>query len=121
MAVSAGNGNGARVLDRSVLRDEATQITDAVSSIVQMTDQVSVGADIQVQALDNALSGLNEMTASLRETASQAESVAGSTDSLVSSINEVSASIEQVTQSSESLAGFIRQTATAIQESSASI
>ena len=63
MAVSGGNGHGARALDRAVLRDEATQITHAVSRIVQMTDQVSAGADTQVQSLDSALSGLNEMTA----------------------------------------------------------
>ena len=45
------------------------------SRIVEMTDQVSQGAETQVRSLDGALSGLNEMTASLKETAAQAGSV----------------------------------------------
>ena len=39
---------------------------------------------------------MNEMAASLKETAGQAESVAASADELVSSVNELAASIEQV-------------------------
>jgi hypothetical protein len=71
MAVSRGNDNGARSIDRKVLRDEAGHITDAVSRIAEMADQVSAGATAQVQSLDSALSGLNQMTASLKETATK--------------------------------------------------
>ena len=119
MAVKGSNGAGA--LDTRLLREEATSITDAVVRIVRVTDQVSQGAETQVRSLDDALSGLNEMTTSLKETASQAESISGSTDGLVSSINEVAASIEQVTANVTGLAGFIQQTATSIQQNNASI
>ena len=119
MAVKGSNGAGA--LDTRLLREEATSITDAVARIVRITDQVSQGAETQVRSLDDALSGLNQMTTSLKETASQAESISGSTDSLVSSINEVAASIEQVTANVTGLAGFIQQTATSIQQNNASI
>ena len=119
MAVKGSNGAGA--LDTRLLREEASSITDAVSRIVRITDQVSQGAETQVRSLDDALSGLNQMTTSLKETASQAESVSSSTESLVSSINEVAASIEQVTANVTGLAGFIQQTATSIQQNNASI
>src|SRR5512138_3801636 len=119
MAVGGnGHGNGTHAASHNVLRDEANQITDAVARIVAMTDAVSAGADEQVQSLDTALSGLNQMTVSLRETATQAGAVTASTDNLASSINEVAASIEQVTSSSERLAGLVRQTASSIQQSS---
>src|SRR5262245_58135135 len=117
MAANGGNGHRTHTLNHDLLRDEASQITDAVARIVAMTDQVSAGADVQVQSLDSALSGLNQMTASLKETAGQAESVASSTDSLTSSITEVAASIEQVTKSTNGLAADMRSTASAVQES----
>src|SRR6187401_95528 len=115
------NGNGAHAVDHTKLRQEAGQISDVVSRIAQITDQVSAGADAQARSLDTALSGLNQITASLKETAGQAETVSGSTDGLLSSINEVAASIEQVTRNSENLATFITQTASSIKESNASI
>ena len=70
MAVSNGNGHGARV-SNELLRDEASQINHAVSLIVEMTDQVSQGADVQMRSLDNALSGLNQMTVSLKDSSRQ--------------------------------------------------
>src|SRR5436190_19492872 len=109
MAVSNGNGLGGHALDHGLVKDEAIQITGAVSRIVEMTDEVSAGAEAQIRSLDSALSGLNEMSASLKETASQAESVVASTDSLNSSISEVAASVEQVTRNSEMFATFVRQ------------
>jgi len=115
MAVTNGNGHGGSI-STEVLRDEASQINHAVSLIVEMTDQVSQGADVQMRSLDNALSGLNQMTVSLKDTAAQAGSVATSTENLVSAINEIAASIEQVTRSSESLTSFVKQTATAIRD-----
>ena len=104
-----GNGNGAGSFNRAGLLDEASQISDAVARIAQITDEVSQGADVQVRSLDAALSGVNELSASLKETATQAESVAGATEILVSSINEVAASIEQVATSTDTLAGAVRQ------------
>ena len=66
MAVSNGNGHAARTVDQTLLRDEASHITSAVSRIVEMTDLVSEGSDAQIRSLDSALSGLNQMTASLK-------------------------------------------------------
>jgi methyl-accepting chemotaxis protein len=67
MAVKGSNGAGA--LDPRHLREEATSITDAAARIMRITDQVSEGADMQIRSLDDAVSGLNQMTASLKETA----------------------------------------------------
>src|SRR6185503_16765120 len=93
------NGQGGyAAADPHLLRSEASHITDAVTRIARITDEVSEGADTQVRSIDSALSGLNEMSASLRETATQADVVTASTDGLVSSIAEVAASIEQVTR-----------------------
>ena len=58
MAVKGSNGAGA--LDTRLLREEATSITDAVSRIVRVTDQVSQGAETQVRSLDDALQELAE-------------------------------------------------------------
>src|SRR5687767_1386947 len=101
MAAGGGNGHAAGAFDPKMLREEAGYITDAVSRIVEITDQVSEGADAQLRSVDSAVSGVAEMSASLKETASQAESVTASTDGLVSSINEMAASIEQVTRNSD--------------------
>ena len=53
----------------------AEQVATAANAIARMTDEVSDGAEAQIRSLDGALSGLNEMAASLTETAGQAESV----------------------------------------------
>ena len=68
-----------------------------------MAGEVSDGADAQMRSVDSALSGVNQLSASLKETATQAEVVTASTESLVSSINEVAASIEEVTAASARL------------------
>jgi len=120
MAAHATNGNGATV-NRAGLIDEAARITDAVSMIAQITDEVSQGADLQVRSLDSALSGINELSASLKETATQAEAASTATDALVSSVNEVAASIEQVASSTDSLSIAVRQVTTSMVETSASI
>jgi methyl-accepting chemotaxis protein len=57
------NGNGAYAVDHTKIREEAGGISAAVSRIVEITDQVSAGADAQVRSLDSALSGLNQITA----------------------------------------------------------
>jgi len=76
MAVKGANGAG--VIDQSLLRDEATSITDAVARIARITDEVSEGADAQVRSLDSALSGLTQMATSLKETRPAEERVGSS-------------------------------------------
>src|SRR5688572_10008723 len=119
--MAARGSNGAGAVDYRLLRDEAHSITDAVARIARITDQASEGADTQVRSLDSALSGLNQMTSSLKESATQAASISESTDSLVSSINEVAASNEQVTANVAGLTSFIQQTAASIKQGSTSI
>ena len=75
------------------------------------TTAIARGAEIQIAALDAALSGVNQMAASLRETAGQAESVSAAAEELASSVTEVAASIEQVTGNATNLASGSNQTA----------
>ena len=92
-----GNGHRARAFDTQAAFDRALRVTEAAGEIVRLSDQVAHGATSQVRSLDDALTGLNQMSASLGETAGQAETIATATDQLVSAVTEVSASIDQVT------------------------
>ncbi len=123
MASTNGNGNGNRAtaFDRRALLDETGEITDAAMIVARVAGEVSESSDAQMRSVESALSGVNELSLSLRETASQAESVSASTESLVSSINEVAASIEQVTSGTDTLASAVRQVATSMQQSNASM
>src|SRR5215213_1938145 len=96
-----GNGNRANALNRRALREETGEISVAAKVIAQMADEVSEGADTQMRSVEGAVSGLNQLSASLKETATQAEAVSVSTETLVSSINQVAASIEQVTTNTD--------------------
>lgn len=78
------NGVHSLALDTASVRNEAGLISHAAAALARMTEEVSDGADTQIRSLDEALSGVNEMAASLRETAAQAESVALSSEELVS-------------------------------------
>src|SRR5687768_17377172 len=88
--------NGSSATSRVVL-DQAARVTGSAGIIARVAEEVSEGAGLQLSSLDSALNGLNEMSASLRETATQADSLAGSAEELSSSVNEMAASIEQVT------------------------
>jgi uncharacterized phage infection (PIP) family protein YhgE len=121
MAGTNGNGNRAHPMTGDALRDEAIKMTGAAKLIARLTEEVAEGADVQMRSLESALSGVNELSASLKETSTQAGAVSASTESLVSSINEVAASIEQVTANTDTLATGIREVAASMQESTASI
>ena len=77
------NGNG-RGFDRRQVVMQAEQVTSAAAEIARIADEVSAGAETQVRSLDRTFSGLNEMTASLKETGGQADSVAMSVSGSVS-------------------------------------
>jgi len=51
------------------LRDEASEISGAAKIIARMAGEVSEGADAQMRSVDFALSGVNQLSASLKETA----------------------------------------------------
>ena len=69
-----GRANGSRRgFDPSLVAAQTDQLTAAAHAIARITDEVSEGADTQVRSLDATLSGLNEMAASLKETAGQAD------------------------------------------------
>ena len=75
MAATNGNGHRADGLNHRALLDEAGEITDAAKVVARMAEEISEGADVQMRSLDSALSGVNQLSASLKETATQAESV----------------------------------------------
>ncbi|HEY9832006.1 MAG TPA: hypothetical protein V6D26_15585, partial [Stenomitos sp.] len=64
--------------DIARVRAESEPITQAVNSIAGSVTQMAEGLDLQMRSLEETISGANEMAASLKETAGQAESVATS-------------------------------------------
>ena len=119
MAVKGSNGAGA--LDTRLLREEASSITDAVARIVRITDQVSQGAETQVRSLDDALSGLNQMTTSLKETAVPGR-IGQRLHRKPGLVDQRGGGLDRAghAQNVTGLAGFIQQTATSIQQNNAS-
>src|SRR5262249_59677067 len=83
-SVNGANGHRALAFDPAVIRSRAEQVTESASDIARIADEVSAGADSQIRSLDDALSNVNQMAASLRETAGQAESVTRSSETLPS-------------------------------------
>ena len=63
------NNKGTRGIDISRVRESTVGLTDSAAMISRTADDVATGAESQVQALDSAVSVVNEMTASLKETA----------------------------------------------------
>ena len=98
-------------LNLTLLRDEAGHISEAASNIARTTEAVSEGAESQLASLDDAVANASQVTASLAESARQAESVGLVGRALASSINEMAASIEQVTTNTGSLASAVRESA----------
>ena len=121
MATRKSNGRVAPAFDTRLVLSQAEQVVTTAGTIARISDEVSEGTESQTRALDRALGSLNDMSASLKETAGQAESVTASAEELGSSVNEMAASIEQVTANTTSLAASIAETGAAIQESAASI
>src|SRR5215510_5395165 len=98
MAMRKVNGRASRAahtspFDTQLVLAQARQVTSTAGTLARITDQVAEGAEEQTRALDRSLSSLNEIGASLKETAQQAESVSVSAEALVSSANEMAASI----------------------------
>ena len=118
------NGRASRLapqFNSQLMLTQAEQLTAAASTISRITEDVAEGADVQVRTLERTVVGVNEMAASLKETAGQADSVAVSTEELLSSVNEMAASIEQVTANTTSLSVSVAQTAASIEQNAASV
>jgi len=116
-AVAAGS-DGAEI--RRV-RVEAEEIVRNADEVKRIADRVAQGGEQQRRTLEGIVSGANQMTASLKETAEQAVCVAASSVLLVAGINEMAASIEEVAAISENLAGNIEAVSTSIEEANRSI
>src|SRR5690348_15483624 len=82
-------GHGTLGVDVHRVRERADKVTASASGIARIADAVWEGAEAQVRALDSAVAGMTAMTTSLRDTATQAESVSSSVESLVSSSAEL--------------------------------
>src|SRR5689334_24756468 len=88
-----GSSNGA-----SSFFTEAGRLTLTASSVADNCQAFVRGSETQAATLDHAITIASDVSRSLRETASQAESLTGSSEELASSINEMAASIEQITR-----------------------
>ena len=97
---SANGSNGhapASPADLAAIRAGVERVTASATGVARLADDVSEGAERQIQTIDGTVSEMDEIAASLAETAAQAESAGGSAEELVSTVNELAASIEQVT------------------------
>ncbi|MET0649398.1 MAG: methyl-accepting chemotaxis protein, partial [Pyrinomonadaceae bacterium] len=71
---------GATSLNANAVRERAAQVADSAHEIARVANEVTQGAEAQTHSLDSAFSLANEMTASLGETTTQAESIAASAE-----------------------------------------
>ena len=120
------NGSGAprggdATIDAATVRLRVDRLADSAASIVHVVDEVAEGAETQGRNLDLTLTEVNQIAASLAETAKQADLVTASADGLLSSINEMAASVEQVSANALSLSSSVAETAASAQETASSI
>src|SRR5262245_21990130 len=108
---NGANGLYSRGIDIVTIRSQAEQVSLSAAGIARIADEVAQGATVQLGSLDGALGEMNEVVASLLDTAAQAESATNSSESLVSSVNEIAASIEQVSANTTSLSASVAQSA----------
>ena len=93
------------------LRAESDQLASGIKEIVEINQRISKRAEKKREFIIESLSQQNELTSSLKETATQADSVASSVEELLSSSNEIAASIEGVNKNVVELATGIEETA----------
>ena len=107
---NGSNGtHGTRFIDSEAIRSRAELVTVSAAGIARIADEVAQGATSQLGSLDAALAEMNDVVASLIDTAGQAESATNSSEGMVSSVNEIAASIEQVSANTTSLSSSIAQ------------
>ena len=72
---NGSNGTtSARLIDAEAIRSRAELVTVSAAGIARIADEVAQGATSQLGSLDAALGDMNEVVASLIDTAGQAES-----------------------------------------------
>src|SRR4051794_19358607 len=98
------NGNGAKkgnghapvaAVQRPPARSNSNggkPVNVSAQIIARVADEVSEGAAAQARSLDQALRVMEDMSASLRETASQSEDVSAAAEEILSGMNEMAAS-----------------------------
>src|SRR5262249_53705050 len=111
----------ASLLDIHAMRERAERVTRSATDIARIADAVYEGAETQIRSLDEAFSTVNQMTASLKETAQQAESIGVSPGELAAAPGGLWGRTEQVTGNPASLAAAVAQTATASEQGTAAI
>ena len=84
MPTSKNNGHQFSTEQIVEIRDAAVAVSSRASEIAHVSSEVTEGVDGQGRSLESALSITNELAASLKETANQAESLAASSEELAS-------------------------------------
>src|SRR5688500_14584718 len=100
------------------IQHETALMASATDELARITDVLHEGNVAQSRSLDEFVSQVNETAASLKETATRAASVAGSSEQLVSSMNEMAASTEQVNGSAIVLTQAMNEISAAVEETS---
>src|SRR5688500_20173447 len=87
----------AQVLERSnnnlekeigLVRQQAVQVAESAGQITLTANEVAEGAEVQLRALEKAVVIADERTASVGETTTELETIAGSTEDLAPRGNE---------------------------------
>src|SRR5688572_25154396 len=110
MAFWNSKTNGSHRDAREIVRADLAHLMGTTSDLARTTSRLVGETESQRQILAEAADGTMRIADSLRQTASQAESVSASGEELASAVNQLAASTEQMAGSAASLASSIAQT-----------
>lgn len=103
------------------LRDMGASLGEAIGLIISVTRKMSDGARVQQEAIEQTAMTADEMVASIRGVAENAEAVSAAAADASSAVAEMAASIEEVAQSAGSLSDAAEGTASSISQMLAAV
>jgi len=103
------------------LRQTVTSLGEAVNSVSASTYKMSGGARVQQEATEQTVMTVEEMVASIRGVADNAEVMSNSATNASSAVAEMATSIGEIAKSTNGLSAIAEETASSIQEMLASV
>ncbi len=103
------------------LRQTVTSLGEAVNSVSAATYKMSGGARVQQEATEQTVMTVEEMVASIRGVADNAEVMSNSATNASSAVTEMASSIGEIAKSTNGLSAIAEETASSIQQMLASV
>lgn len=103
------------------LRQTVTGLGEVVNSINTTTQKISRGARVQQEATEQTVMTVEEMAASIRGVADNAEVLSNSATNASSAVTEMVTSIGEIAKSTNGLSAIVEETSSSIQQMLASI